>query len=78
LTAYLNKSKAVAMKNKKTKFKIHLIRKAMKDQGFDQTTLAAKIKISKQLLSYYLKNPSMNGIWQIAYALKLDLWDLIK
>lgn len=50
----------------------------MKDQGFDQTTLADKMKISKQLLNYYLKNPSMNGIWQIAYALKLNLKDLIK
>lgn len=66
------------MKAKKTKFRMHLIKKAMKDQGLNQDALAKKINCSKQLLSYYLQHPSLHSVWQIAYVLKLNLKDIIK
>lgn len=50
----------------------------MKDQGLNQNTLAEKLKTSRQLLSYYFKNPTISNIWQIAYVLKLNMKDLIK
>ncbi len=66
------------MKTKKQKFRMHLIRKAMKEQGFNQNTLAKKLKFSQQLMSYHFNNPTISSVWQIAYVLKLNLKDLIK
>jgi ribosome-binding protein aMBF1 (putative translation factor) len=66
------------MKKKKQQFKMHIIRKAIKDQGLDKVSLANKMKISKQLLNYYLQNPSIESVWKLAYYLKLNLKDLIK
>ena len=50
----------------------------MKNQGYDQVMLSDEMKISKQLLNYYLQNPSIESVWKLAYYLKLNLKDLIK
>jgi len=66
------------MKTRKPKFKMNLIKKAMKDQGYNQTTLAKKLNFSQQLMSYHFNNPTISSVWQVAYVLKLNMKDLIK
>jgi DNA-binding NtrC family response regulator len=60
------------------KFKINIILKTMKNQDLTKSELAKRIDISRQRLHYYFTHPTLDSVWQIAYALKLDLWDLIK
>jgi transcriptional regulator with PAS, ATPase and Fis domain len=62
----------------KTKYNVSKIRKAMEEQHYNESSLAQRIGISKQLLNYQLKHLTIKNIWPIAYVLKLDLWDLIK
>jgi len=66
------------MKTKKQKFNIKKIKKEMEAQSISNVALANKLKWSRQLLNYHLNNPTISSMWQIAYVLKLDLWDLIK
>ncbi len=75
---FLISVEAIAMKETKSKFKMNIIRKAIKDQHWTMAALAKKIGISRQGLYYYLAHPTIGNIWTLAFYLKLDIKDLIK
>jgi transcriptional regulator with PAS, ATPase and Fis domain len=62
----------------KTKFNIALIDKLLAGQKLNRNSFAKKLKISRQLLSYYINNPTLKSIEIIADGLGLSAKDLLK
>ena len=61
----------------KTKLNITLIDEKLADKKKNRSALAKKLKISRQLLSYYINNPTLKSIEIIAGGLNLKPRDLI-
>jgi hypothetical protein len=61
----------------KTKLNITLIDEKLADKKKNRSALAKKLKISRQLLSYYINNPTLKSIEIIADGLNLKPRDLI-
>jgi hypothetical protein len=61
----------------KTKLNITLIDEKLADKKKNRSALAKKLKISRQLLSYYINNPTLKSIEIIAAGLNLKPRDLI-
>ena len=60
-----------------TKINIDLIDKKLKKLKLNRSGFAAKIGISRALLSYYISNPTLKSIEIIADGLKIKPKDLI-
>ena len=61
----------------KTKLNVNLIDEKLADKKKNRSALAKKLKISRQLLSYYINNPTLKSIEIIAGGLNLKPRDLI-
>jgi transcriptional regulator with XRE-family HTH domain len=60
-----------------TKINVQLIDKRCRQLGVNRTGLADEMGISKQLLSYYISNPTLKSIYKIADALGVRWRSLI-
>ena len=61
----------------KTKLNVNLIDEKLADKKKNRSALAKKLKISRQLLSYYINNPTLKSIEIIAKGLDVKPKDLI-
>ena len=61
----------------KTKLNVNLIDENLAGKKKNRSALAKKLKISRQLLSYYINNPTLKSIEIIAKGLDVKPKDLI-
>ena len=60
-----------------TKLNIALLDKKLAKRGWNRSDFARESGISRQLLSYYIANPSLKGIEFMAIKLGLRVKDLL-
>ena len=54
------------------------LEEVLKQKGIDKTELAKRLGVSRQTIYGYLKNPSLDTLKNIAYALEVELFELFE